>query len=112
MQQKQRHKRRNKKNRNLFFEVFFNERLFLVLGVLLLITGLCYSLASSDLLEKINEILIILFKPSADKAIEAIEFSGQGLTTLLLYFLPAGFFLLISGLDVIIIQIFWKLLLS
>jgi len=95
MYQKQSHKSRNKKSLKRFFERFMNYRLFLILGVLFLITGMFYLFTSSDLSIYVLNLLMKLFAASADKT---SDLAGKGLITILLYFLPAGLVLIFSGL--------------
>ena len=99
MFQNRRHKtRRNsihRKERGI--ERFLSSRLFIVLGVSFLITGIFYSIGSSSGSGGFFDFLINALQPSNTGAEPAIEFSGKGFWVLLLYFMPVIVALSISN---------------
>jgi len=88
-------RRKSSHHRKRGFERFLTPRLFIMLGIIFLLTGIYYSLSSSGGSNSFNNMVMNLFKPSIDAP--TTEVIGNGLMNLLIYFLTAILALIASG---------------
>lgn len=95
MNQKHTHKRKNHRNQKLNLERFISTRFFIILGVLFLLIGLYYMLSSTDGTNSLIGKIMSLFKPSIGQN-EGMVINRIDFATLILFFLPALFGLIIS----------------
>ncbi len=90
------HRSRTSTKKQTKLERFFSSTFFIILGIISILAGFYSVLFSSESLNIVYKLILLFFTPSNIVTLD--ETTGSGLVALLIYFLPAGFALILASL--------------